>query len=123
MKKIIFIILFIAALLLSVAFTQHNQIEAITVENYTNLNNGIYEGTFKTTLVSAKVNVEILNNQILDIILVEHNHGLGSDAEDIIPIILEKNTPQVDTISGATHSSQVIKKAVENALNKARKDI
>lgn len=43
---------------------------------------------------------------------------LGSDANSIVDDIVEKNTYDVDTISGATVSSMIIINAVNNALQK-----
>lgn len=43
-----------------------------------------------------------------------------SVAQDIIPTILEAQSAQVDTISGATFSSTGIRDAVEQALEKAK---
>ena len=40
-------------------------------------------------------------------------------AEDIIPTILEAQSAEVDTISGATFSSTGIKEAVAQALEEA----
>jgi uncharacterized protein with FMN-binding domain len=40
-------------------------------------------------------------------------------AQDIIPTIIEHQSADVDTISGATFSSTGIKNAVQEALHKA----
>ena len=47
--------------------------------------------------------------------------GLSSMAEDIIPKIIEAQSAEVDTISGATFSSTGIKNAAEQALEQAVK--
>ncbi len=66
--------------------------------------------------IGAKVKVTIENGKIKNIALLDHKYGLGKKAEEIINTIKEKQTLEVDTISGATHSSTVIIKAIENAL-------
>ena len=66
--------------------------------------------------VSAKVSVTIKDHRIESIELLEHNNGQGAGAEVIPSIVVEKQTMQIDTISGATYSSKVILKAIENAL-------
>ena len=48
--------------------------------------------------------------------ILEHKNGRGSPAEVVTDRIIEKQKIDVDAISGATNSSIVIKKAVENAL-------
>lgn len=44
-------------------------------------------------------------------------NGKGSAAESILSDMLTKQTTSVDAISGATISSKVIRKAVENSLS------
>jgi len=58
----------------------------------------------------------VQDHQIKEIELVRHDHGQGSSAEVIPDRILEAQSLEVDIVSGATASSKVILKAVENAL-------
>ena len=44
-----------------------------------------------------------------------------SRAEDIIPTILEAQSAEVDTVSGATYSSKGLIQAVKNALEEAKR--
>jgi len=60
--------------------------------------------------------VTVKDGSITKIDLVKHKNEHGSSAEQILESILDKQTPDVDVISGATNSSRVIMKAVENAL-------
>jgi uncharacterized protein with FMN-binding domain len=61
------------------------------------------------------------NHKIEYIELVKHKNGRGGPAE-IIPIkVVEAQSLDVDIVSGATSSSKVILKAIENALNSASK--
>jgi uncharacterized protein with FMN-binding domain len=53
---------------------------------------------------------------ITDVEIVEHRHDLGGAAESVVDDILIHQRIDVDAVSGATNSSSVIKKAVENAL-------
>jgi uncharacterized protein with FMN-binding domain len=78
--------------------------------------NGTYEGSCDAVIVSAKVSVAVKDGTITDIQLLEHNNGKGAPAESTLNLILKDQTTDVDTISGATNSSKVIRKAVENAL-------
>lgn len=77
---------------------------------------GSYIGECDTDFVYAKVQVTIADGKIASIDLLEHRQGRGKAAESIIDRIIAKQSIDVDTVSGATNSSKVIKKAVENAL-------
>ncbi|MTI69007.1 MAG: FMN-binding protein [Firmicutes bacterium] len=86
-----------------------------------NIKNGTYIGEYKmSSLVSAKVEVTIKDNKIKDIKLLEHNNGKGKEAEKIPSKVIKKQSLEVDTISGATISSKVILKSIENALSSDR---
>ncbi len=63
----------------------------------------------------------VKNHQITEIELVKHKSGRGAPAEIIPSKVVEAQTLQVDAVSGATYSSKVILKAIENALNNANK--
>ena len=52
--------------------------------------------------------------------MLEHKNGQGTPAEVIPEKVVETQTLEVDIVSGATYSSKVILKAIENALNNAR---
>jgi len=84
------------------------------------LRDGSYTGSYKTDLVSAEVKVTVNNHKIAEIELLEHKHGKGAPAEIIPDKVVEAQTLDVDTVSGATYSSKVILKAIENALNSAK---
>lgn len=78
--------------------------------------NGVYEGHSELGPVIVDVEVSVIDGRIIDINLVRHENGLGSSANNITNIIKEKNSCEVDAISGATVSSKVIINAVNNAL-------
>lgn len=80
---------------------------------------GVYSGSYKAFPVAAEVEVTINNNRITNIELKKHNNGQGSQAEIIPAKVIEAQTLEVDIVSGATYSSKVILKAIENALNNA----
>ena len=69
-------------------------------------------------LVSAKVSVEVEEPLVTSIIILEHECGRGKKAESIIDSVIKKQSLKVDAVSGATVSSNVILKAIENALKK-----
>ncbi len=78
--------------------------------------NGQYIGSYRVFPVSAKVEVTVRNHRIESISILEHRHGQGSSGELIILKIIEVQSLDVDVISGATYSSQVLKLAVADAL-------
>ena len=80
---------------------------------------GTYIGECDVTLVYAKVEVTVKDGQMTDIKLLEHDNGRGTPAEGIEKVVVAKQTLEVDDISGATNSSLVIKKAIDNALASA----
>jgi uncharacterized protein with FMN-binding domain len=79
---------------------------------------GIYTGEYIQSPVKAVVQVEVESHQISKIKILEHQNGLGQKAETIVDDVLNQQILNVDSISGATVSSKVILKAIENALIK-----
>ena len=94
---------------------------AVKETTFTNLDisnvpDGIYVGEYDVDFVYAKVEVTVQNGAITNIDILEHKNGRGSSAEVVVDRIIEEQKIEVDAVSGATNSSTVIKKAVENAL-------
>ena len=81
-----------------------------------NIPDGNYVGEYDVNFIYAKVEVTIQNGTITSIDILEHKNGRGKSAEIITGKIIEEQKIEVDAVSGATNSSIVIKKAVENAL-------
>lgn len=77
---------------------------------------GIYEGQCDTGVVRARVQVTVRNHRLESIELLEHENGRGAPAEAILDQMVRCQTTAVDVVSGATCSSKVIRKAVENAI-------
>jgi len=80
------------------------------------LEDGIYQGRAETTFVKVEVEVEVKNHKITRIDILKHDNGMGVKAERIVEDMINLNSYEVDAISGATSSSQVIKSAVNDAL-------
>lgn len=80
---------------------------------------GTYTGSFKVFPITAEVKVTVKNHQITGVELLKHQSGQGAPADKILDQIVEAQTLKVDVISGATYSSKIILKAVENSLNNA----
>jgi len=80
------------------------------------LKDGEYLGNYEIFPVKVSVKTTVLNGKITQIELLEHFNGKGAPAEKIVDDIIEKQSLQVDAVSGATVSSVAIKKAVEDSL-------
>jgi len=83
---------------------------------------GTYEGSATGYIGKMTVSVTIACGEITEINIVEtgDDDEYLIDAKDVIPEIIEKQSLEVDSISGATHSSKGIIKAVGNALESAK---
>lgn len=82
---------------------------------------GAYVGVYDVDLVYAKVEVTVRDGAVTDIDILEHKNGRGRPAEIVADRIVGEQRIDVDAVAGATNSSTVIKKAVENALSKGEK--
>lgn len=82
------------------------------------IKDGSYIGECNAKFVEAKVRVNVKNGKITGIDLLEHRNGRGKPAEVIPQRVVAAQSLKVDTVSGATNSSKVILKAIENALEK-----
>lgn len=83
------------------------------------LESGTYIGEYNVDFIYAKVAVTVENKAITQIKILEHKHERGTPAEKIIDDMIQQQSIDADAVSGATNSSKVIKKAVENALTKS----
>ncbi len=81
------------------------------------IEDGIYEGEYDAGYIYAKVRVEVQDGRIQSVTLLEHRHERGEAAEVILNDVVEQQKIDVDAVSGATNSSKVMKKAIENAIS------
>ena len=77
---------------------------------------GVYTGHSETDLVKVDVRVTVADGRIEDIEILKHECGKGHPADVIVSDMIKDNTVEVDAVSGATMSSEVIKDAVRDAL-------
>lgn len=83
---------------------------------------GTYEGVARGLYSGLHVTVTIKDGKIDNVELGEHREDkpyVDNAAEGVIPAILEAQSTDVDTVSGATYSSKGIKAAVDYALEQA----
>ncbi|MDO4467464.1 MAG: FMN-binding protein [Bacillota bacterium] len=87
----------------------YQRLDAVNIADVSNVEDGTYEGIQETPLVKVTVEVSVKDHQITDIRLLRHENGNGAPAEAMIPVMIQKNTSEVDEVSGATMSSKTIK--------------
>jgi len=126
-KRIIIIIAIIIALVIigitALYFTSKKSLAAYQNFDFASLDlsqvdDGTYTGLENGGIVEASVEVNVKDHTITKVTILSHKCGKGKPAEVITDDIVAANSLEVDTISGATFSSDVIRKAVYNALTK-----
>ena len=122
MKKIFYVILGIvllgtsgclsltASMKKNLAKIENEDIDMETVED------GIFEGHSELAPIKVDVKVLVENHKLIKVELLRHECGLGHPADVIVDKMVEQNTWDVDAVSGATVSSEIIKNAVNKAL-------
>lgn len=94
----------------------YEQLDGTPVAELADVKDGTYEGLAETELSKVTAVISVKENRIADIKLTRHVTGKGKKAERMLKEMLEKNTSEVDAVSGATLSSKTIRAAVRNAL-------
>src|SRR5471030_920229 len=121
-KKIVLIAICIMVLILGFygikLLNYKKTIREIKIENVdlSTISDGKYTGSCDASYIAAEVSVTVKDHKITDISLLKHKNERGKPAEVIPGKVVEAQNLKVDTISGATNSSKVILKAIENAL-------
>ena len=79
---------------------------------------GTYIGFYDGGLVKARVSVAVVGGKISGAKILNHDSSpVGKKGEAVVVRAVEKQTLNVDVVSGATHSSMVLLKAMEIALS------
>lgn len=97
-------------------------VESVDVSNG-EYKDGTYEGISPGYASGLKVQVKIESGKITSVDVVSHNEtpGFYEKAFEKVPVeIVQKQSTDVDTASGATYSSRGIINAVNNALSDAK---
>jgi uncharacterized protein with FMN-binding domain len=82
----------------------------------TRVEDGTYQGSHNVFPVMVELEVLVKDHKIVSIELLKHQNGQGAPAEALLETVVEEQSIMVDDVAGATYSSMVIKKALENAL-------
>jgi len=87
-----------------------------------NIPDGSYQGDFTYGKHTYVVGTTVKDHRITGIdILSNRNTKHAKKAEGVIPRMLEKQTPNVDAVTGATTTSKALQKATENSLQSGLK--
>jgi uncharacterized protein with FMN-binding domain len=92
----------------------------VYTQNVRGAPDGIYTGSYEILPVKVVVRVNVEDGEIADIFILEHQNGLGGKAERIVKDVLERQSLNVDVVSGATASSKAILRAIENAIQSGK---
>ena len=125
--KVVWIVVAAVLILLMVAFIAiiggmgKTTKEALDKQENADINmeqvaDGTYQGSSDGGLVKVEVEVEVKDHKIVNINLLKHECGKGKPAESMLDEMVQKNTDDVDCVSGATASSKTIRNAVNKAL-------
>lgn len=95
---------------------EHIQIDRAM--DFTTLRDGSYEALVDKQIVSARVRVTVRAGRVASIEILKHSHGPGKKrgAYELPSRVVAAQSLDVDWVSGATGSSKVMLKAIEEAL-------
>ena len=100
----------VVALLLRPRTLDIGQVDLNTVED------GTYIGICQNKILFAVVRVEVSGHEIRGIEILEHKESYLPQAEMIADDVLMEQSLEVDAVSGATLTSDTVKKAIKDAL-------
>ncbi len=114
------ILLLIAFLVLGCGSQEQTMVRQMEIQNVdiNGIRDGDYLGSFSYGGFKYEVKTIVGDHKIKDIMIL-HNRDTkyARRAEGVVSEIIKNQTPNVDVISGATTTSKVLMKAVENSLN------
>jgi uncharacterized protein with FMN-binding domain len=118
----VFIIVGIAMMMkMRPVLQEQKQVRRMEISNadLTKVLDGVYQGDFTYGGFTFLVEVGVTNHKIENIkILKNMETSHAKHVEGVIERIIQKQSPNVDAITGATTTSKALMKAVENALTK-----
>lgn len=102
-----------------VAFVLRPQKLEISTVDLDTASDGEYVGVCQNKILFAVVKVKIQDHKITDVEVIEHKESYMEQARQIAKRVCDEQSLNVDAISGATLTSDTVKKAIENALKDA----
>ncbi|MCR4589302.1 MAG: FMN-binding protein, partial [Lachnospiraceae bacterium] len=111
---VLFLCLIVPLSYLSEVAEYQKRVKAATIKDIdiSEVPDGVYLGEYNVDFIYARVEATVEDGRITELRLLEHRNELGGPAEVITDRILDEQKIDVDTVTGATNSSIVIKKAV-----------
>ena len=113
----------------SLLMKEHNEAKSLPLNavDFDSLNDGTYHGAYAGGMFRWRVNecdVTVANGKVTDIQLVATKDPAAENTDHamLYDRVIEAQSLQVDTISGATLTSKAYLQAVENALLQAQHD-
>lgn len=103
-----------------VAFVLRPQKLEIRTVDLDTASDGEYVGVCQNKILFAVVKVKIQDHKITDVEVIEHKASYMEQARQIAERVCDEQSLNVDAISGATLTSDTVKKAIENALEDAK---
>jgi uncharacterized protein with FMN-binding domain len=122
--RIIVIVVVVTAALFLLASNGLNDIQHMQINNIdlSQLDDGVYTGSFKKTRWKHDVDVTIKDHRIVAIDNTNKLAGFNkTTADDATKLMIEKQTILIDAVAGATVNTKAFQKAVENALAGGKK--
>ena len=83
-----------------------------------NIADGVYEGSFKGGRFSNSLEVTVRDHTIVDMKRLKSSMSQEDVRRRIYAKVMEKQSLQIDTVSGATVTTLTTLKAIENALSR-----
>lgn len=99
-----------------VAFVLRPQKLEIGAVDLDTVSDGEYVGVCQNKILFAVVKVKVQNHEISDVEVIEHKASYMEQAKQIAENVCDKQSLDVDAISGVTLTSDTVLKAIENAL-------
>jgi len=103
-------------------FVKYQQIISgieIRTPNLTQIQDGTYNGFLDAVEISADVDVTVKDHRITNVVINRHHYGYdrATAAEAVIHEVVSRQSLEgIDAVSGATNSTKVILKSIQNAL-------
>jgi uncharacterized protein with FMN-binding domain len=104
------------ALLASSCATENIEVKSL---DFSRLRDGSYEGSYAGKMGAASVSLSVAGGKIAKASLTRFDSSpIGAPAKAVLERVVAAQSLAVDGVSGATYSSKVILRAVQDALEK-----
>lgn len=80
------------------------------------VSDGTYIASYGNDVMFTTLAVTVRQGRIADIVIQEPRQGLGKAGAQMVAVVLSAQSTGVDTVTGATATSKLLLKAVEQAL-------